>query len=140
MISQELMDEIIYVSLKNQIISKELIEKIVIDIINNCDVVTQNLFNGLYFEKIDWEFAIAALEPNSRIVADYDEILSLCEDSTHMTFLEKNLYILHYIFHEIEHLKEDSKIMKNDYESIILKYGSGKYIYNRYYNSVSKKN
>jgi len=139
MISQELMDEIIFASSKNQIISKELIEKIVIDIIHKCDSMTQDIFQGLFFHKLDWNFAIAALAPNGKIIADYDEIVSLCSELDYMTYLEKNLYIIHYLLHEIEHLKEDSKLKKHNSESKILKYGSARYVYYKYYDHAIKK-
>ena len=133
MINEELLDEIIYVSLKNEYISKKLIEKIVLDIIVNCDLITQNEFGGLYFEKMEWDFAIAALKPDSTIVADYDEILDISKGEQNQTYLEKNLYILKYLMHEIEHLKEYSKKLKGDYEAKIIKFGDGAYIYDRYY-------
>ena len=133
MINQELMDEIIYISLKNEFISKNLIERVVLDVISNCDEITQNLFAGLIFGDVGLDFAIAALDGQNQIIANYEEMLEICICDKDQTYLEKNLYILHYLMHEIEHLKEYSKKLKHNYEAEILKYGDSDYIFDRYY-------
>lgn len=127
MISGELMDEIIYISLKNQFISKEFIEKIVLDIIFKCDKKTQNLFGGLYFKDVKWDCMIAVVDENNNINANYDKMIELANIDT-KTYLEKNLNIMCYLLHEIEHLKEDFKKENNTFESEIIKYGCNEYI------------
>ena len=76
MISNELLDEIIFVSLKNEIISKELIEKIVFSIIEDCDELTQNYFSDITFEDEEWNFAIASCDKDGKINISYDKIKS----------------------------------------------------------------
>lgn len=127
MISSGLMDEIIYISLKDQFISKELIEKIVLDIISNCDETTQNLFGGLYFGNVNWDCMIAVVDANNNINANYDKMLELA-NMENKTYLEKNLKIMSYFFHEIEHVKEEFKKENNTFESKIVKYGCDEYI------------
>lgn len=128
MINQEFLDEIIYISLKKQFISKELIEKIVFNIISNCDETTQNLFGGLYFKDIKWDGMIAEVDENCNINANYDKMIELA-DKDCRTHLEKNLEIMSYLLHEIEHLKEDLKKQDNTFESKIVNYGCNEFIY-----------
>lgn len=127
MINQELMDEIIYISLKKQFISKDLIEKIVLDVISNCDEITQNIFGGLYFKEVNWDCMIAITDENNNIIANYDKMIELADIDTR-SYLERNLKIMCYLLHEIEHLKEDFKRDNNTFESKIVKYGCDEYI------------
>ena len=127
MINQELLDEIIYVSLKKQFISKELIEKIVLDIISNCDETTQNIFGGLYFKEVNWDCMIAVVDEYNNINANYDKMIELAYIDNR-SYLEQNLKIMCYLLHEIEHLKEVFKRENNTFESKIVKYGCDEYI------------
>ena len=88
MISQELLDEIIYISLRKKFIDKEFIERIVLDIISKSDETTKNIFGGLYFRKINWDCMIAEEDEECRINADYEKILELA-DSDGKTYLKK---------------------------------------------------
>lgn len=139
MISQELIDEIIYISLKKQYIDKELIERIVLDVIDNCDKYTQNLFNGLYFEKTSSNITIAELDENNRIVGDYEEMIRYGDLNEFQSYLERNLKIIGYFLHEIEHLKEDSKKRKVSFESNVITLGSCEYIYEKISRIATKK-
>lgn len=136
MINQKLMDEIIYISLKNQYINKELIEEIVLDVIDNCDKLTQNLFGGIYFGKPSLDFFIAEADENNRIIANYEEMINQGNIANHQSYLERNLKIIAYLLHEIEHLKEDSKLQKNTFESDMIKLGNLEYIFEQ----ILKKN
>ena len=51
MISNELMEEIIYLSSKGKILDKKIILKIALSILNSLDDYTINKFNGITFEK-----------------------------------------------------------------------------------------
>lgn len=139
MINQELMDEIIYISLKNQYINKELIEKIVLDIIDNCDKLTQNLFGGIYFGKPSLNFFIAEADENNRIIANYEEMVKQGNLASYKSYLERNLKIIAYLLHEIEHLKENSKLRKNTFESDIIRLGNLEYIFERIFKRISEK-
>lgn len=139
MINQELMDEIIYISLKSQYINKELIERIVLDIIDDCDKLTQNLFGGIYFGKTSLDFFIAEADENNRIIANYEEMIKQGEIASHQSYLERNLKIIAYLLHEIEHLKEDSKLRKNTFESDIIRLGNLEYIFEQIFKKISEK-
>lgn len=133
MISNELLDEIIYISLKKEFISKELIERIVFEVLNNCDEITQNHFAGLYFEKLDWDYALAGCYSDGRIVADY---LGLLEEfaKEEYTYLQKNIDIIQYLIHEIWHLKEINKKLSHTFEGKLLMHSGVNFVANVYFN------
>jgi len=139
MISQELLDQIIYVSLKKQYITKELIEIVVLDVIDNCDKLTKNLFGGIYFGEASFDFFIAEADENNRIIANYEEMIRQAELSKYQSYIERNLKIIAYLLHEIEHLKEERKLQKNTFESNIIRLSNLEYVFNQIYKSVSKK-
>ncbi len=139
MISQELLDQIIYVSLKQEYITKELIEKIVLDIIDNCDKLTQNLFGGIYFGEASFDFFMAEADENNRIIANYEEMIRQGDLSKRQSHLERNLKIIAYLLHEIEHLKEEGKLQKNTFESNIIRLANLEYIFEQIFKGVSKK-
>ena len=131
MINQELLDEIIYVSLKNEFISKELIEKIVIDIVNNYDEITKKHFKSLSFEKEDWDFAIASCYSDGRITADYDEIINWFSKYD-ISYLQKNLDLIQCLMHEIGHLKHKSQRLSKGFEAELIKRSGADYVENVY--------
>lgn len=138
MISQELLDEIIYVSMKNEFISKELIKKIVIDIVNNSDEITKNHFKGLEFIKENWDFAVAGCYNDGRITADYDALIE-DYDNPEKSFLQNNLAIIQCLMHEIGHLKHKSHKTLGTFESKLLKYSGTSYISGLYFNRAFVK-
>lgn len=139
MISCDLIDEIIYVSLKNEIISKELTEDILINMIEQSDEITQNYFSGLSFEREDWDFAIATCDLAGKINIDYEKAINYFSELNNKSFLEKNIEIIQFVVHEIMHLKELSKKRKENYESKIIKLGCMEYINFTYFNRAINK-
>ena len=133
MISQELLDEIICFSMKNEFLSRELIEKIVIYIVNNSDEITKNHFKGLEFAKEEWDFAVAGCYDDGRITADYDALIE-DYDNPEKSFLQNNLAIIQCLMHEIGHLKHKSHKTLDTFESKLLKYSGTSYISSLYFN------
>ena len=138
MISNELLDEIIWFSFKNEFASKELLEKIVIDIVNNSDEITKNHFKGLEFVKSDWDFAVAGCYENGIITADYD---ALIEDygNPQKSMLQNNLELIQCLMHEIGHLKHKSHKTLGTFESKLLKYSGASFISSIYFNRAYAK-
>ena len=138
MISNELLDEIIWFSFKNEFVSKELLGKIVIDIVNNSDEITKNHFKGLKFIKSDWDFAIAGCYENGVITADYD---ALVEEYVNVdnSFLQNNLELVQCLMHEIGHLKHKSHKTLGTFESKLLKYSGATFISSLYFNRAFAK-
>ena len=126
MINNQLLDEIIYYSLKDEYISKELIEKIVEYAISQTDEYTKNKFNNLIFESIEWKGkAVCTCELTlGNIRVDYDKLIYQYKHSKTLTHLASNLDMIGELFHEINHLREESKMKTLNLESLLLSYSS----------------
>lgn len=126
MINNELLDEIIYYSLKDEYISKKLIEKIVEYAIGQTDEYTKNKFNDLIFETVEWNGkAVCTCELTlGNIRVDYNKLIHQYNRSKTLTRLTSNLDMIGELFHEINHLKEDSIMKTLSLESLLLSYSS----------------
>ena len=126
MINNELLDEIIYYSLKDEYISKKLIEKIVEYAISQTDEYTKNKFKDLIFETIEWKGkAVCTCELTlGNIRVDYNKLIHQYNRSKTLTRLTSNLDMIGELFHEINHLKEDSIMKILSLESLLLSYSS----------------
>lgn len=134
MLSTELIDEVIDVSLKKQFISKEFIEKIIFEVINNSDKITKKLFNKVTFEEDDWDIAFATANlATGKINIKYEYIIDYYTKCDNISFFKINLIIIQILLHEITHLKEKGKILLGNYESKIIKYGRGEYFGSVYF-------
>lgn len=120
MVSNELLEEVIFVSKHNKLIGKDLILKIIMYNIYTADPITQNKFNSLCFsEKINTLGLCNTRSGDITINLNecYKDVLELRNTTT----LQKNLELICNILHEIEHLKESYKISLNDFEGKLLK-------------------
>ena len=123
MISNELLEEIIDISLKGKYINRTIVIKAFNEIFQTLDIYTQNNFEELIFGKINRKRNIqACCAPDSKNIA-VDLLQLYYELNKHKNFsmLMRNLSIITTLFHEVEHLKEPYKISKNNFESKLLK-------------------
>ena len=141
MISNELLEEVINVSLKGEIIDQDLLIKIIENIIDGCSDETRRQFNGIdIFDEYKKE-----KRTNAEYIDDYKIIrifyLNIIKNG--MLFLnldvfETNLYMIQVVLHEVEHLKNDTIILNDDLEGKLLKICSAKYIWELLEDNLSK--
>lgn len=118
MISNELLEEVISVSKNKKFISKGLLLRIVVNVIENSNDVTKSKFQDFRCGELGWDFAVAAGDKENGIVyLNYDKALHLEKNKHVFSYLKSNLNIIQIILHEIEHLNELYKIEKNNFES-----------------------
>lgn len=131
MINQELLEEIMFKSSKKQYIDKSLIERVLIDVINNEDDITRQCFNGIVFKDIMCKSILCHFSPSKGIITvDYKKLLSLFDSHSNELnkshILKNNIEILQFALHEVQHLKEKSKLSKDNIESILIDLSSTK--------------
>lgn len=126
MISNELLEEVIYVSNKNKYLSKKLIEKIIEYAVEQKDDFTRKKFNGIFFETNSFNGkAVCTCEISlGNIRIDYNKLIKEYKKSKTLSFLMINLDMISEFFHEIGHLEEDSKISLLNLESLLISYSS----------------
>ncbi len=131
MISNELLEEIIYISKQEKYLTMDLIEKIVIDSIDKCDPITQAKFSGIEFDLSipkDPDILAKCDVKTGKITCCYGSILKYVDDQGLRSSLS-NFRIVGSILHELEHLKEEYKISLNDFESKLIQNGSSALIF-----------
>lgn len=117
---QEYLEELISFSNKEEFVSKKLIEKIIYDIVDeDCRL------NQVIFGVTSWSGDVkCSCDINYRnILVDYEKLRKDYNKSKKSS-LQKNLILLSYLFHEVEHLKEDSIISLLNFESLLISYSS----------------
>lgn len=120
MINNQLLEEILYISSENKFINKDMIEKIIDNIICSTDDLTKNKYNGVCFKNVDWSGnVVCSCTITGEINVNYNKLLNELKNKS---CLEANLLIIVILFHEIEHLKESSKIMEKNFEAFLLSY------------------
>lgn len=117
---QEYLEELISFSNKDEFVSKALIEKIIYDIVDE-----ECRLNQVIFGDTSWSGNVkCSCDINSRnILVDYEKIKKDYNNSKKSS-LQKNLILLSYLFHEVQHLKEDSIIKLLNFESLLISYSS----------------
>jgi len=139
MIKNEIIEEIIYKSNKQKIIDKLLLARIAIDEIDQADDIVKSNFSDIRFVKIKNNSSLAqAYKYKGIIEYDYKKSINstLKKESDYLLI---NLKMIHYLLHEVEHLKELSKLNKCDFEANLLELSSEKYLYSLIVESLSKK-
>ena len=126
MIDGHWLEQIIYCSGKDEFITKELIKKIIENIINSLDNDTKEKFNGVIFANINWNCnAVCSCRINTGdIVVNYERFIKLLKQEKKLNFLQRNLEILINLLHEIEHLKEINKSKNLTFESFLHSYSN----------------
>lgn len=133
MISNELLEEIIDVSNKRKFISKGLLLRIAVNIIEQTNFITKSKFQEIRFVDMDWDFAGAVCDKiNGVIKIDYEKIINY-EKSLCSSYLNANLEIIQIVLHEIEHLDEFFKSKQNNFQSKLINISSSEFISNMYY-------
>jgi len=140
MISNELLEEVINISLKNKYIDEELITKIILDIVSNMDEVTKNFLNKIEFCKIDL-FGASALcnVETGNVKIDLDQIKQYEAQQNRFSILTCNLEILQIIIHELKHLQSNYIMSLNNIESKLIEISSYDYIYKKCLQEAKKK-
>lgn len=132
MISDELLEEVIHVSLRDEIIDQDLLIKIIDNIIGNCEQSTKSKFNGVeIFKEYRKEKKTNAeyLDEDKIIRVFYLNIAKNGINIRNLSVFQTNLYMIQVILHEIEHLKADTIELKDDFEGKLLLYSSPKFIW-----------
>ena len=127
----EYLEEVIFLSNNGEFISKELIEKIINYRVEQDDKTTKNKFNGVIFGETNWsgDIMCSCDIDSGNIFVDYEKIMSEYIKVTKINMLQKNARIISYLFHEVNHLKEDSIISLLNFESLLISYSSFEVFY-----------
>ncbi len=138
MISNELLEQIIYLSEKGILVDKNLINHIVLDEINNSDYITKDIFSGLTFEKI-YEKDIMCLCNTLKgiITVDLNKLYKYHRRTENVLYT--NLQIVRYVLHELEHLKEKYKSTKDDTIKLLLDISNPDIMYDIYKSKLLSK-
>ena len=117
---QEYLEELISFSNKDKFVSKELIEKIIYDIVDE-----ECRLNQVIFGDTSWGGDVkCSCDINCRNILVNYESINKDYNSSKKKPLQKNLILLSYLFHEVQHLKEDSIIKLLNFESLLISYSS----------------
>lgn len=128
MISKVLIDEVIALSKENKIIEKDLLKKIIFSLLQGLDPVTKKNFKGVIF--LNNQDFVGYTKPIQGVIFfdlgefenELDDIEQIPENAT---ALDKNLFLIGVILHEIEHLKEPN-VPSKSFESKLIKISNSK--------------
>lgn len=118
MISNELLEEIIFLSKQDKLIGRRLIRKIVLQVISSLDQRIKDNFTGISCKKRIESFAETNIDDGFITIN-----LNLCYsdlNNKNTTTLNKNLWLATTLLHEIEHLKEPYKIEQDNLEGKLI--------------------
>lgn len=129
MINNELLKEVIEVSNKNQYISKDLLLRIVYNVIENSNPITKSTFSEIKFINSRFStFQAQCFEESGLINVFYNLIKKDVKHYTNISYLLANLLIIQVLLHEIEHLNEAYKATLPGLKGRILKINSSKFM------------
>lgn len=126
MLSNEIIDEILFLSNRDKIIDENLIKKIVNVVINQADDITKKKYQGAWFVEISGDSIACVISGLDIIAIDYEKIKKSIESYLKQggDYFKSNLFVVQTLLHEIEHLKEEYKSsVSSDLERTIIKYG-----------------
>lgn len=129
MISNKLIEEVLLISSNNKIIDKSLIERIILEQIEQADAFTRCCFNGIEFRRILNAYCTTSY---GSIQIDYERFQEYfgINYTGKRDYLKFNFIIIFTILHEIEHLKESFKIQNNTgIEALLLTISQFKFIH-----------
>lgn len=120
----EYIEEIISLSNKDKFITPNLIKKIIEDRVNQEDSNVIAKFNGVTFGNTNWcgDVMCSCDITDGNIIVNYKKIIGEYKKIKKINLLEQNLRILSYLFHEVNHLKEESIIELLNFESLLISY------------------
>lgn len=120
MISEELLNEIVFVSSRRQLLDKRMILNLVTSIIDASDEKTKSIFNGIRFvghRSLDLA-TFAEFNPDTGyVLMNMDKMKSLKFD---LSILSCNLQIVQTIMHEINHVREEYKKTLGGIEAFLI--------------------
>lgn len=129
MISNELIEEVIYESSKGNFISKGLVLRIALNIVENLNYVSKSKLQEVRFVDLSGEFGLATCDRTTGIIeADYNALINQEKENKVYSCLKSNINIIQYICHEIEHLNEFYKEGKYNLESRLIGISSGVFV------------
>lgn len=129
MISNELLKEVIDVSNRNQYISKDLLLRVVYNVIENSNPITKSTFSEIKFINSRFStFQAQCFEESGLINVFYNLIKKDVKHYTNISYLLANLLIIRVLLHEIEHLNEAYKATLPGLKGRILKINSSKFM------------
>lgn len=138
MVSNELLEQIIYLSSKNILIDENLIVKVILEQINKADYITQDIFSRVVFDKISEKDIMCLCNTiKGIIVVDLNKLYKYhrkIEDTLYI-----NLQIIRYVLHELEHLKEVYKSTKDDITKLLIDLSDPNIMYDIYMNKLLSK-
>ena len=120
MISEEILEEIIHLSKRRQLLDKKLILKIAISIIDNLDDESKSIFSGIKFvgNRVLGITNFAQFnEDSGSILMNMDQMNGLKRE---YSILYCNLQLVETLMHEINHLKESYKKKKGGIEAFLI--------------------
>ena len=122
MIDFEVLEELISKSNNDKKLDKEFIKRIILDEISKQDKITRNDFNGIHFGETNLDSASCSYNVDFGIITiNYDRLLNTVDSKNNLI---NNLEILQVLLHELEHVKEKSKMMKKDVEGYLIELSS----------------
>lgn len=125
MISNELLEEVISESKKKRFISKGLLMRVAISVIENSNPKTKQKFQEIKYVKFDNEYALASCYRDLGIIEiDYEKIIESKKEYTDVSYLTANFLIIQTVMHEVEHLNEDYKISQKGFKAQLLRINS----------------
>lgn len=129
MISNELLEEVIAISLKEEYLNSDLLIRIANNIIEQTDNVTKTYFNDVIIVKESKKNKHSNGECYDGIVYIYYlNIINNAKKIKKLSVFKTNLFMIQIILHEIEHLKSHFKELKNDFESKLIKCSTDTFI------------
>jgi len=120
MINEQLFKEIVDISKKGILIDKQMIRKLVREIVSNTDFMTRRRYKYTYFRHCD-NFCGKTNINQGKICFSIKTCYEEVENFKKISILEKNLHIIAIILHEIEHLQEPRKTRKNKFDGKIIR-------------------
>lgn len=140
MINNNLLEEIINISTKDNFVSQDLLRRITFDVVSTLDNSAKSKFNDLNFTDIDFKFAVGrCIKEEGIIEVDYNKLITKYKRFSNYPKLQLNLLIIQYILHELEHINEFYKITKNDFESKLISISLYDFIINLFDNLAFSK-
>ena len=120
MISEQLFQQVLDISKKGILLDKQIIRKLVRNIISNTDFMTKRRYKYTYFRNID-DFCGKTNIDEGKICFSIKTCYEEVNEFNNISILEKNLHIIAIILHEIEHLLEPRKTRKKGFDGKLIR-------------------
>ena len=147
MISNELIDEVIWTSQNGEYLDKFQIERILLDVLEKLEYLTKINFAGIYFNnKHYYNSENASTDMTNGIInmhlIDNYKYLDENRYKKHMSYLSCNLTLIYILLHELEHLREHYKLTANSFDKNLIKLSDIDFLYNKYMkaNNLNSRN